>query len=154
MFRKFQSTKKKEKDKLNLLQNKSNSDKLDVIISEIKTIKTDIVKIKTDIVDFREEFKKYKKQDSDFQESRTNIFIMSILDNNRTTYSTKLLPIKNIYTPYSNKSLSEFDGLILYTPNHHKMPNISSNLLERTDKHFYHSLKDNISENVLSTMKI
>ena len=130
MLSKF--TKKKPKDKLNdKIKDKSNSEKLDIIISEIKTIE--------------EDFKKYKKQDSDFQEARVNNFIVYMLDHNRSTYITSLLPIKNIYNQYSNDALSELDGLILYTPNQKKMPNISNELLERT-KELYPSLKENISQ--------
>lgn len=137
MLKRF--TKKKTKDKLNdKIKDKSNSEKLDIIISEIKTIKNELS-------EFKEDFKKYKKQDSDFQEARVNNFIVSVLDNNRSTYITSLLPIKNIYNQYSKDALSELDGLILYTPNQKKMPNISNELLERT-KEFHPSLKKNISQ--------
>ena len=148
MLKRLQFTKKKNLNKEridNLIKNKSNSEKLDIIISEIKTIKSDIVNIKTDFSDFKEEFKKYKKQNSDFQEMQVNNFLLSILDNNRSTYITSLINIKNIYTPYSEKALSEFDGLILYTPNQTKMPTISNELLEKA-KEFHTSLKENLSK--------
>ena len=145
MLRKF-TRKKKTKDTLNdVIKDKSNSEKLDIIISEIKTIKTDIVELKTKFSKFEEDFNKYKKQDSDFQEARINNFIVSILNHNRSTYNTSLLPIKNIYNQYSKDALSKLDGLILYTPNQKKMPNISNELLERT-KEFHPSLKENISQ--------
>jgi hypothetical protein len=138
MLKKFQFTKKK--DKLdNAIKDKSNSQKLDIVISEIK-------KIKEDISEFREEFKKYKKQDSDFQEAHINNFIVSLLDHNRSTYITKLLSIKNIYVPNSKNPLSELDGVILYTPNQSKMPSISKELLNRADTTFHKSLKENLTE--------
>jgi hypothetical protein len=144
MLKRF--TKKKTKNKLNdKIQDKSNSEKLDIIISEIKTIKIDIIKLNTKFSNFEEDFNKYKKQDSDFQEAHINNFIMSILNHNRSTYNTLLLPIKNIYNQYSKDALSELDGLILYTPNLKKMPNISNELLERAQS-FHLSLKDNISQ--------
>jgi hypothetical protein len=152
MLKKFRYTikkdkmKEKTKEKIEkLVENKSNSDKLDIIISEIKTIKTDIVEIKTDIVEIKEDLKKYKKQNADFQEAQINNFLVSILDHNRSTYLTNLLPIKNIYMPYSKDRLSEFDGLILYTPNQTKMPSISNELLDRANRVFHKSLKENIS---------
>jgi hypothetical protein len=138
MLKKFQFTKKKNKLDT-LLKNKSNSDKLDIIISEIKNIKSELS-------EFKDDFKKYKKQNSDFQEAHINNFIISILDHNRSTYITNLLPIKNIYMPYSRYPLSEFDGLILYTPNQTKMPSISNELIERADKGFHKSLKENLTE--------
>ncbi len=147
MLKKFRFTsKKKDKTVANQLIGKTNSEKLDVIISEIVSIKKDIIGIKENVKDFREEFNKYKKQDSDFQENRNNNFIISLLEYNRNTYFTELIPIKNIYTPYSKYALSEIDGLILYTPNQNKMPKISDELLDRADKVFQASLKENLSK--------
>jgi hypothetical protein len=42
--------------------------------------------------------------------------------------------------------LSEIDGLILYTPNQNKMPKVSDELLDRADKGFQTSLKENLSK--------
>lgn len=141
MLKKFQFTKKnKEKDKIDkLIKNKSNSDKLDIIINVIQHIQMDLS-------DLKQDFNKYKKQDSDFHEARINNFIISKLQNNITTYFTKLLSIKNIYLPDSNKILSDFDGLIYYTPKQIKMANVPVELSERTDKTFQLSLKNNISK--------
>lgn len=146
MLKKFSFTKKKDKNKLiDTVKDKSNSDKLDLIISEIKNINYEIRSIKLEIIEFKNDFETYKKQDSNFQEAQVNNFIVSEL-NNISTCITKLLPIKYIYTPYHNKILSELDGVILYTPNQNKMPSISKELLDRTDKEFHKSLKDNITQ--------
>jgi hypothetical protein len=150
---KLNFTKKKNKPNDIIHKNMTNSEKLNIIIGEIvgikgeiAVIKKDIVNIKTDLADFRQEFNKYKKQDSDFQEARINNFIISLLSRNKNTYNINLIPIENIYMPYSNSPLSEFDGLILYTPNQSKMPHVSQELIERVDSDFHTKLKDNISQ--------
>jgi hypothetical protein len=164
----FRFTNKKSEKNVSAKSEKANiSAKLDMIITEIKDIKKDIVDIKADIVvmkadivvmkadivkikgdltDLQNNFTKYKKQDANFQEARTNNFIISLLRLNKNTYTTKLLPIKNVYTPYSKKALTEFDGLILYTPNATSMPSISSELASRVNKDFQRSLKNNLQQ--------
>ena len=167
MFAKFNFTKKKNKSNDIVQKNMSNSEKLNIIIAEIggmkseiggikgeiagikgeiAGIKKEIKNIKTDLTDFRQEFNKYKKQDSDFQESRVNNLVISLLRRNKNTYNINLLPIENVYMPYSRTALSEFDGLILYTPNQAKMPHVSDELIERVDKTFRDTLKDNITQ--------
>lgn len=153
MFGKLNFTKKKNKSNDIVQKNMSNSEKLNIIIAEIGGmkgeivgIKADIKNIKADLTDFRQEFNKYKKQDSNFQEARINNFIISLLGQNSSTYNIKLLPIENVYMPYSKKALSEFDGLILYSPNQSTMPQISQELIQRVDKEFHETLKDNISQ--------
>lgn len=150
----FRFTNKKSEKNVSAKSEKANiSAKLDMIITEIKDIKKDIVIIKADIVKMKEDildlqkgFTKYKKQDANFQEARTNNFIISLLRLNKNTYTAKLLPIKNVYTPYSKKALTEFDGLILYTPNATSMPSISSELASRVNKDFQRSLKNNLQQ--------
>jgi hypothetical protein len=137
MLKKFNFTKRKDKG-TTLGKELSTSEKFDILLSEIRTIKTDLS-------DFREEFNNFKKQTSDFQEAHINNKIISVLNYNRSTYTTTLLPIKNIYTPYSKTPLSDFDGLILYTPVQTNMPTISTELLERTNG-FHQTLKENISQ--------
>lgn len=141
MLKHFNFTKKQKKNKLDEKIRKTTTidEKFDILISEIKAIKTDLR-------DFREEFNKYKKQDSDFQETSVNNFIMSLLDRNKNAYNVQLIPIKNVYVPNSSDALTELDGLILYTPVQPHMPRVSAELTNRVNKNFQESLKPNLAE--------
>ncbi len=140
-MKRFLFTKKAKQNKFNkkVEQASSNSDKLELILSEIKSLKSEFS-------DFRDDFNKYKKQDSLFQETSINNFILSLLQRNKNTYNTILIPIENVYGPYSINAVTELDGLILHTPTHSKMPIVSPELVERVDPTFQATLKDNISQ--------
>ena len=129
---------------------KTDVSELKTDVSELKTdvsvLKNDLSLLKTNFYDLKKNYDRYTKQDSDFQEARINIFIKALLQHNNNASIITQLTIKNLYGPYGNNRLTDCDGLLLQTSQQYSMPKIQDEMLNRVNKNFKESLKENISQ--------